>query len=204
MRFPVLFSQVESRQSQYGYCGGSDSCPPGSSVPGCLNTVSAGQQSPCLTHMNFKSLRLQTPKTPPTVAFARYPSARRVSRSRGSRLHQWVAGSSVAPGRIEFVILRMDRSPPVPHGDGAILSYELESLWLGRTCTFQFRRAHRCATPPHSDELQSALPDARALYFEDENNNNSRNAGQILVRVYIRLGQLRNQFQPPIEEFGRV
>jgi hypothetical protein len=30
----------------------------------------------------------------------------------GSRLRLWLAGSSIAPGRIEFVILRTGRSPP--------------------------------------------------------------------------------------------
>ncbi len=30
----------------------------------------------------------------------------------GSRLRPWLAGSSIAPGRIEFVILRTGRSPP--------------------------------------------------------------------------------------------
>src|SRR4029453_17702388 len=56
-----------------------------------------------------------SPTTPrsPTVAFSRYPSARRVSHSRGSRLHHWLLGSPTLAGRIEFVILRMDRSPPV-------------------------------------------------------------------------------------------
>ena len=50
------------------------------------------------------------------VDFARYPSSRRVSCLRRSRLHHVPAGSPTLTGRIEFVILRMDRSPPVaPH-----------------------------------------------------------------------------------------
>jgi hypothetical protein len=56
-----------------------------------------------------------SPTTPQAldIDFARYPSSRRVSHSRGSRLHLSLAGSPTLTGRIEFVILRMDRSPPV-------------------------------------------------------------------------------------------
>ena len=50
------------------------------------------------------------------IAFARYPSARRVSRFRRFRFCLTAAGSPMQTGRIEFVILRMDRSPPAaPH-----------------------------------------------------------------------------------------
>jgi hypothetical protein len=64
---------------------------------------------------------LPTPPSPTTpqaldADFARYPSSRRVSRLRRSRLHHFPAGSPTLTGRIEFVILRMDRSPPAaPH-----------------------------------------------------------------------------------------
>jgi hypothetical protein len=65
---------------------------------------------------------LPTPPSPNTpqvldVDFARYPSSHRVSRPSGaSRLHLRYAGSPTLKGRIEFVILRMDRSPPAaPH-----------------------------------------------------------------------------------------
>ena len=61
---------------------------------------------------------LPTPPSPTTpqaldADFPRYPSSRRVSHLRGSRLHLCLAGSPTLTGRIEFVILRMDRSPPV-------------------------------------------------------------------------------------------
>ncbi len=46
------------------------------------------------------------------VDFTRYPSSRRVSCLRRSRLHHLPAGSPTLTDRIEFVILRMDRSPP--------------------------------------------------------------------------------------------
>ena len=98
------------------YYGRSDSCPPGSSALASMNTSSCyGQVS--LIH----ALDLPIPPSPTTgqaldIAFARYPSARRVSRFCGSRLHLTAAGSPTQTGRIEFVILRMDRSPPAaPH-----------------------------------------------------------------------------------------
>jgi hypothetical protein len=59
-----------------------------------------------------------SPTTPQALDadFPRSPSSRRVSHSRGSRLHLSLAGSPTLTGRIEFVILRMDRTPPVaPH-----------------------------------------------------------------------------------------
>ena len=75
---------------------------------------------------------LPTPPSPTTpqaldTDFARYRSSRRVSHSRGSRLHLSYAGSPTLTGRIEFVILRMDRSPPVaPHPASRRRSYS----WL--------------------------------------------------------------------------
>jgi hypothetical protein len=98
------------------YYGRSDSCPPSSSALASVNTSSCyGQVS------LIRALDLPIPPPPTTalsldIAFTRYPSARRVSRSRGSRFHLTPAGSPTQTGRIEFVILRMDRSPPAaPH-----------------------------------------------------------------------------------------
>jgi hypothetical protein len=59
-----------------------------------------------------------SPTTPQALDadFVRYPSSRRVSCLRRSRLHLVPAGSPTLTGRIEFVIPRMDRSPPAaPH-----------------------------------------------------------------------------------------
>ena len=79
---------------------------------GCLNTVSFGEQV-SLIHVSDLPIP-PSPTTPQAldVDFARYPSSRRVSHLRGSRLHLFPAGSPTLTGRIEFVILRMDRSPP--------------------------------------------------------------------------------------------
>ena len=94
------------------YYGRSDSCPPGSSAPACMNSVSdCGQVS--LLHAPELPIPLSpTTRQPLDIALARYPLAYRASRRIRSGLHLWSAGSPVLAGRIEFVILRMDRSPP--------------------------------------------------------------------------------------------
>jgi hypothetical protein len=69
----------------------------------------------------------------------------------GSRLHLWLAGSSPTPGRIEFVILRTGRSPPVAlHLASRQRSYswfQVVSVDLERTFTSltscAFRRTSR-------------------------------------------------------------
>ena len=98
------------------YYGRSDSCRPGFSAFSGGYTGS-GPDQVSLLH----APELPVPLSPTTrqsldVAFARYPSAHRVSQRIGSRLHHYLAGSPALAGRIEFVILRMDRSPPAaPH-----------------------------------------------------------------------------------------
>jgi len=96
--------------------GCSDSCPPGSSSLPRMNSGSCCEQVSLIY-----ALDLPIPLSPTTgqtldIAFARYPSARRVSRFRRFRFCLTAAGSPMQTGRIEFVILRMDRSPPAaPH-----------------------------------------------------------------------------------------
>ena len=97
--------------------GRSDSCPAGSSVPYWQLELRLCPEQVSL----FYAPELPIPLSPITrrslnVAFTRYPSAHRVSQGIGSRLHHWLAGSPDPTGRIEFVNLRMDRSPPAaPH-----------------------------------------------------------------------------------------
>ena len=92
----------------------------------------------CLARRHSRQLGfgVHTPKTPPAAAFARYPSARRVSRSRGSRLHHWVAGSSVAQAESSSLsygwIVHLRLLSTRPHGHAVTFSYELESVWLGK------------------------------------------------------------------------
>ena len=100
----------------HSYYGRSDSCRPGSSAPsaGSMNAVSVRQQ---VSLIHVSDLPIPPSPTTPQVLdadFSRYPSSRRVSRLLGgSRFHLCLAGSPTLTGRIEFVILRMDRSPPV-------------------------------------------------------------------------------------------
>jgi len=99
------------------YYGRSDSCSVGSSVPYGQHEHRLCPEQVSLLH----APELPIPPSPTTpqsleVALARYPLAPQVSRRIGSRLHHYLAGSPALAGRIEFVILRMDRSPPAaPH-----------------------------------------------------------------------------------------
>jgi hypothetical protein len=105
------------------YYGRSDSCPPGSSALSSMNSGSCyGQVS--LIH----ALDLPIPPSPSTPS----PSASLLHATpqlaecpvSGSRLHHLPAGSPDLVSRIEFVILRMDRSPPVaPHPASLRRSY---------------------------------------------------------------------------------
>ena len=73
-------------------------------------------RSPCFTCSAFLTIPSPPTLCAPSAALSRYPSARWVSRFLRSRLHLPLAGSPDTPGRIEFVILRTGRSPPVaPH-----------------------------------------------------------------------------------------
>jgi hypothetical protein len=96
--------------------GCSDSCPAGSSSLPRVNSGSCYEQVSLVHALDLPIPPSPTTSQSPNVAFTRYPSARRVSRSHGSRLRHSLAGSPTQTGRIEFVILRMDRSPPAaPH-----------------------------------------------------------------------------------------
>ena len=123
-----------------------------------MNTVSVRQQV-SLIHVSDLPIP-PSPTTPQALDadFPRYPSSRRVSHSRGSRLHLSLAGSPTLTGRIEFVILRMDRSPPVaPHPasrtDAVAVGYRPESVCLKRTSTSPIKHAFRrtgAGAPAHA------------------------------------------------------
>ena len=97
------------------------------SSPSNMNTVSIYQQ---VSLIHVSDLPIPPPPTTPQALdadFSRYPSSRRVSHCRGSRFHLSLAGSPTLTGRIEFLIVRMDRSPPVaPHPASRRRSYS----WL--------------------------------------------------------------------------
>src|SRR5512136_3157010 len=81
-----------------------------------MNTASVPDRSPCFTSLTFRSLRLQPPPRPPAPLYHATPQLTGSPALRRSRLHHSSAGSPILTGRIEFVILRMDRSPPAaPH-----------------------------------------------------------------------------------------
>ena len=86
--------------------------------------LSPPSRSPCFTYPAVLTIPPPTTPAAPVAAFTRYPSARQVSPSLGSRLRHSLAGSPDGTGRIGFVILRTGRSPPVaPHPASRRRSY---------------------------------------------------------------------------------
>ena len=75
--------------------------------------LSSPDRSPRFMYTALATIPSPTTSCTPAAALTRCPSARRVSRFCGSRLHHSSAGSPDTQGRIEFVILRTGRSPPV-------------------------------------------------------------------------------------------
>ena len=94
-----------------------------------------GQVSLILAH------ELPIPPSPNTQdasrrRFRTLPSARQVSRSRRSRLHHWVAGSSVAQAESSSLsygwIVHLRLLSTLLRSNAVTFSYELESVWLGK------------------------------------------------------------------------
>jgi hypothetical protein len=124
-----LCSPCFQRLSPLRYYEGSDSCPPHPTG-----------SSPRLLHDAFRPFRLQPPDAPlPQLSHATPQLDRSPSPGRGFAV--LLAGSPIAPGRIEFVILRTGRSPPVaPHPASRRRSYvrlqARRAIDLKRTRTF--------------------------------------------------------------------
>lgn len=89
----------------------SDSCPHGSSGLPSLNSVSFSEQVSLIHPRCLPDHSVSTHLTPHCRRFRTLPLSS-TALPYGSRLRLYMAGSSVAPGRIEFVILRTGRSPP--------------------------------------------------------------------------------------------
>ena len=129
------------------YYGRSDSCPPGSSALPSMNSSSCyGQVS--LIH----APDLPIPPSPTTgqaldIAFARYPSARRVPHFPGlgftfrqqARRRRPAESSSLSYGWIVHLLLL----PTPPHGDAVAVGYRPESVYLKRTSTSPIKHAFR-------------------------------------------------------------
>jgi len=84
--------------------------------------------------------------------FNTLPLSAAITRSRRFRLRHWLVGSPLTSGRIEFVILRTDRSPPAAshpasRTDAVAVGYRPESVYLKRTFTSLTLRALRRTSP---------------------------------------------------------
>ena len=102
------------------YCGRSDSRSAGSSRQMPMSLVCDSPRRVSLIHARGPCDH--SASTHPMVSGRRFvtlpfsATGFRRQRARRSGLRHWDAGSSPPPGRIEFVILRTDRSPPAaPH-----------------------------------------------------------------------------------------
>ena len=95
------------------YYGRSDSYAGGSSARQSMNTVVAPRRSPCVLH--HAVMPIPSPPTwcaPMALLHATRSTRRSLHRCR-LRLRRCDAGSSLTPGRIEFVILRTRHSPSI-------------------------------------------------------------------------------------------
>ena len=99
------------------YYGHSDSCSAGSSRLLPMSLVCDAPRQVSLIHAQSRhDHSVSKHPTWHSHRFHTLPISATASRTRRSRLRHWLAGSPHTPGRIEFVILRTDRSPPAaPH-----------------------------------------------------------------------------------------
>ena len=99
------------------YYGHSDSCPAGSSRHLPMSLVCDAPRQVSLIHAQcHHDHSVSKHPTWRSHRFDTLPLSATACRTRRSRLRHWLAGSPHTPGRIEFVILRTDRSPPAaPH-----------------------------------------------------------------------------------------
>lgn len=93
------------------YYGRSDSCSLGSSGLSSMNSGSFREQVSLINASGLVDHSVSKHLMDPRRRFITLPFSSTAFRFR-SRLRHWLAGSPIAPGRIEFVILRTGRSPP--------------------------------------------------------------------------------------------
>ena len=93
------------------YYGRSDSCSPRLLGTWSMNSGSVGKQVSLIHASCLPDHSVSTHLTPRCRRFCTLPLSSTAPRFR-SRLRLRMAGSSIAPGRIEFVILRTGCSPP--------------------------------------------------------------------------------------------
>ena len=135
------------------YYGHSDSCSAGSSRPAPMSLVCDAPRQVSLIHAQCHyDHSVSKHPTWRSHRFDTLPLSATACRTRRSRLRHWLAGSPHTPGRIEFVSLRTDRSPPAaPHpasrSDAVAVGYRPESVCLKRTFTSQTLRAFRRTSP---------------------------------------------------------
>ncbi len=141
------------------YYGRSDSCPPGSSALPSMNTGPCYEQVSLIHAPDLPIPPSPTTPRPPTSLYHATPQLAGFPASlAGLGFAHSLAGSPVLVGRIEFVILQMDRSPPAaPHPASLRRScirlqtgerMSEEDFHLSGQCTLRRTRGATCGRPP--------------------------------------------------------
>ena len=107
-----------------------------------MNTPSVPNRSPCFTHLNFLSLRLQTPASL-SYRFRTLPLSSSSIPRIGSRLHHWLAGSPALQAESSSLsygwTVRLLLLPTPPRDDAVAVGYRPENVYLEGTFTPLFR-----------------------------------------------------------------
>ena len=125
---------------------------PGSSGLPSMNSISLGKQVSLIHALSLPLHSVSNHLTPPCGRFCTLPLSAPAFPC-GFRLRHYMAGSSNAPGRIEFVTLRTGRSPPAaPHLASRRRSCSQlqarRAFRLKRTFTSLTKRLFRRTMPP--------------------------------------------------------
>ena len=137
------------------YYGRSDSCSAGSLATLRLNSsLSFSEQVSLIYAQGLPDHSVSKHPTWHSRRFNTLPLSAAITRSRRFRLRHWLVGSPLTSGRIEFVILRTDRSPPAAshpasRTDAVAVGYRPESVYLKRTFTSLTLRALRRTSRGH-------------------------------------------------------
>ena len=138
--------------------GPSDSCRGGSSARTSMNTVlHPTGRPPSFTHITVMTILSSTTWWSRAVAFARYPSARRVHRLPGAALRLGPQARRTHPAESRSssygLVMHLRLLPASPRGDAVTLGVRPESVCLGRTPTFLVMCAQRRTVPKRGSRV---------------------------------------------------
>ncbi len=145
----LCFLRSTSVTKFHSYYEHSDFCSAGSSRTWPMNTSLSNSEQISLIHaFSLPDHSVSTHLIDPSRRFNTLPLSATAFRLLPVEASPLIGRLADLPGRIEFVILRTDRSPPAaPHPasrtDAVAVGYRPESVCLKRTCTSLTKRAFR-------------------------------------------------------------